>query len=108
MEGLYVALALSLGLTLLLEAGFFLLTGKRDGKDLLLLVVVNVLTNPAVVLTYWLAPHQLMKIPLELSVVFTEGFLYKKYGRGYKRPYLFSIAANAFSFGTGVVLQRIL
>ncbi|MCL2002491.1 MAG: hypothetical protein FWG72_00610 [Oscillospiraceae bacterium] len=108
MGGLYSALAASLGLTLLLEAGFFGLTSKRDVKDLLLLVLANVLTNPLVVLTFWLLPYPLMKVPLELFAVVTEGFVYQKYGRGFKRPYLFSLAANAFSFGIGVLIQRLI
>ncbi|MDR0324503.1 MAG: hypothetical protein LBI19_00220 [Oscillospiraceae bacterium] len=108
MDGLYFALAVSLALTLLLEAGFFFLTGKRDRKDLLLLLLANVLTNPVVVLVFWLTLWQPGKIPLELSAVLAEGFLYQKYGRAFKRPYLFSLAANAFSYGAGVLIQRLI
>ena len=108
------ALAVSLILTILLEAGFFLLIGKRDKKDLLLVVLVNVITNPVVVSSYWLAllytdwNHVLVTIPLELFAILTEGFYYKKYGRVFGRPFFFSFAANVFSFGTGVLLQRII
>ena len=108
------ALAVSLILTVALEAGFFLLAGKRNKKDLLLTVMVNILTNPAVVLLYWLAVlntgwnHTVIKIPLELFAVLTEGYYYKKYGRDFKRPYLFSIAANMFSFWLGVAIQQFL
>lgn len=108
---LLYALALSLVLTVALELGFFFLTGKRDKKDVSLVVLVNVVTNPAVVLSYWLLirytnlPGAVMLIPLELFAVLCEGCYYKKYGRDFKRPYLFSFAANAFSFGTGLLLQ---
>ena len=106
------SLAVSLILTLALETGFFLLTGKRDKKDLILVVLVNIITNPAVVLLYWLAvyytdfSHVLIKIPLEIFAVVTEGYYYKKYGRDFKYPYIFSLTANLFSFGTGLIIQQ--
>ncbi|MCL1896486.1 MAG: hypothetical protein FWG03_08070 [Clostridiales bacterium] len=149
MQGLILALALSLGLTLALEAGFFLLLGQfRNAgglfffaqrphgeagslhrgkgsthrgkgptyyaKDLLLVVLVNVITNPVVVLLYWLAAAYtewnaiIILIPLELFAVLFEGCYYKKYGKGFKRPYLFSAAANMFSFWMGMLIQSII
>ena len=107
------ALVVSLILTILLESGFFLLVGKRNGKDLLLLVLVNVITNPVVVLLYLLAllytdwDNVLIIAPLELFAVLTEGFYYSKYGQDFGRPYLFSTLANLFSFGTGVLFQQL-
>ena len=109
--GLLFALVISLILTIVLETAFFLFTGKRDKKDLLLLVLVNIITNPIVVLLYWLAilytnwHTALIIIPLELFAVLTEGYYYKKYGRGFHHPYLFSLAANIFSFGIGLIIQ---
>jgi len=114
MSGLPVSLALSLCLALVLECGFFFLTGKRHKKDLLLVILVNVLTNPIVVLSYWLAAHytlwnrNLIKVFLELFAVLTEACYYKKYGQEFRHPLWFSIAANAFSFGIGVVVQQFL
>jgi len=109
---LLTALAVSLILTVILEAGFFLLAGKRNEKDLFLTVMANIITNPAVVLLYWLAAAYtdwnliLVKIPLELSAVLTEGYYYRKYGQDFKHPYLFSVSANAFSFIAGAVIQK--
>ena len=111
MTALLTSLGLSLALTLVLEAGFFLLVGKRDKKDLLLLLLVNILTNPVVVLSFWLTTRYtgwnpvLVIIPLELFAVLTEGYYYKKYGQSFKHPFLFSLAANAFSFGVGQLIQ---
>lgn len=111
MGDLLAALALSLALTLALEAGFFLLTGKRDKRDLLLVLAVNIITNPAVVLLFWLAALyvDLGRVPvivvLELLAVCCEGYYYQRYGRDFKHPFLFSIAANAFSYGIGELLQ---
>ena len=105
------SLAASLLLTLVLETGFFLLVGKRAKKDLLLVVLVNVLTNPVVVLSYWLVAAYtdlnptIAIISLELLAVLAEGHYYGRYGRGFKRPYLFSVGANAFSFGAGMLIQ---
>ena len=110
-RALLTSLALSLLMTLVLEIGFFFLVGKRDRKDLLLAALVNVITNPIVVLLYWLAAMYTawsavaVLIPLELFAVVMEGYCYKKYGRKFRRPYLFSIAANVFSFGTGLLIQ---
>ena len=107
------SLALSLVLTLALETGFFLLIGKRNRKDLLLLLLVNVITNPVVVLSYWLVVlytywnTRIILIPLELLAILIEGYYFKKYGNDFRRPLLFSLAANAFSFGVGVLIQQI-
>jgi len=105
------SLAISLILTLILEAGFFFLVGKRDKKDLLLLLLVNVLTNPVVVLSDWLVvlytkwDIRIVLLLLETFAVLTEGWLYKKYGKNFKRPFLFALAANAFSFSVGALMQ---
>lgn len=106
-----VALAFSLVMTIVFETGFFFITGKRNKKDLLLVILVNVLTNPIVVLIYWIIAiytdwnTTIVKIPLELFAVVTEGLYFKKYGQSFKRPFLFSLAANAFSFSLGLILQ---
>ena len=117
-KDIIISLMISLALTLVLEAGFFLIVrsikGQHDKKDLLLAVMVNLLTNPAVVLIYWLAVlhtninYVIIIAPLEISAVFIEGYIYKKRGRYFKHPYIFSIAANAFSFGIGVLTQIII
>ena len=115
-QTLVTSLVLSLLLTIALEMGFFLLVGKlftskHDKKNILLVILVNVLTNPVVVLLYWLTALYtdwntvIVLIPLELFAVSAEGFYYKKYSGSFRHPYLFSIAANIFSFGTGILIQ---
>lgn len=114
MSGLPVSLAASLGLTLLLETGLFLLTGKRDRRDLLLVMLVNVLTNPVVVLLYWLAAlytgwnRAAVTAVLELCAVAVEARYYKIYARAIPHPLRFAVAANIVSFGAGLLLQRLL
>lgn len=106
---LLITLAISLALTLLFELAFALLTGKR--ADLLLVLLVNVLTNPAVVLLYTLSQqytplHAIaVKAVLEVLAVLTEALYYRHYASAIKRPFLFSLAANAVSFGLGLVIN---
>jgi len=107
------ALGVSLGLTLALEEGFALLCGIRHKKDLLLVCLVNIMTNPAVVLCYHLAgiytswsPVLVIAI-LEVSAFVVEGLYYKAYAVSIGHPFRFSALANAFSFGIGLVINRL-
>ena len=124
-QGLIYSLVISLCLTLALESGFFLLLRivfRRFGygqdknnrllcRDLLLVILVNIVTNPVVVLLYWLTMVYtnwnivIVVIALELFAVLFEGCYYKNYGMAFKKPYLFSAAANMFSFWTGMLIQ---
>ena len=110
-KALLFSLGFSLSLTVAIESGVFLLAGKRDKKDLLLLFLVNVLTNPIVVLSFWLVVlytdwnAYIILIPLESFAVLAEGYYYKKYGNCFRRPYLFSLAANMVSFWVGELIQ---
>jgi len=111
-NALLTALAISLVLTVLFEVGFYLVIGKRNKKDILLVILVNTLTNPIVVLLYWIAYFNtnwntvLVLIPLEVFAVLTEGFIYGRYAQSIKRPFLFSLAANVFSFSLGFIIQH--
>ena len=58
--------AISLGLTLLLELPVVYLWGVRKRRDLTLAVLVNVLTNPVVVLLHGLGCPAL---PLEVAAI---------------------------------------
>ena len=107
-----VSLAVSLGLTLAVELTFALLCGKR-GRALLLTALVNVLTNPLVVLAalLWryhsLPGYGWLVAAAEAFAVFTEGGIYQKKCReDFSRPYLFSLAANALSYSVGLILQH--
>ena len=114
-RALLTALASSLLWTLALELGFYLCSRccvrrRVIGRDVLLVVLVNVLTNPAVVLLYWLAmwytglPRIAVIVVLEISAVLIEGRHYRMRSRDLRRPMLFSIAANALSYGIGTLL----
>ncbi len=105
--------ALSLGLTLLLE-GVVALLFRLRGREILWFFLVNLLTNPAVVylnlLFSTLFPDGtpfLWQIPLEIGVFALEGVLYRV-GASLRRSWLFSLVANALSYGLGLLLNFIL
>ena len=113
MNSLYIALGVSLALTLAVELGFALLCRHR-GRTLLLVALVNVLTNPLVVQAallwrqYALPGYAAAVAVLEVLAVLIEGLIYQKSRRGFARPYVFSLAANVLSFGLGLLLRMFL
>lgn len=96
--------AVSLGLTLMLELPVVLLWGVRGRRDLWLAVLVNVLTNPAVVLLHALGCPAL---PLEAAAIAVEGVCYRACGEDIRRPYLLALCANVFSYTAGLLLNLI-
>ena len=105
-----LSLGVSLALTLAFELGFALLCGKR-GRALGFVALVNVLTNPVVVCTVlvWrtlgMPGYWALIAALECAAVLTEGFIYKRSGADFYRPYLFSLAANAVSYSLGLLIS---
>ena len=94
--------ALCLGLTLLIELPIAYLWGLR-GRELVTVLVANVMTNPlAVALNLCGIPQ----VPIELGVVLVEGCAYRLHFD--KRPLSLAIVSNAVSWGIGLVLNRIL
>ncbi len=107
----------SLLLTLVIEltiAGLFRIS---FGKELLVVILVNVLTNPVVVLLCWLWGIYLpqmnrfwIEIPLEVLVVWYEYRIYKSMresGWCCEKPLRFSLAANGASWIMGVLIAWI-
>ena len=113
MTSWFSALGVSLALTLAVELGFALVCRHR-GKTLILVALVNVLTNPLVVQaallwrSFALPGYAAAVAVLELLAVWVEGALYRKSRLGIAHPYVFSLAANALSFGLGLLLRFIL
>lgn len=105
---IFPALAGSLLLTLVLELGFALLWGV-ERRDLTLVALANVLTNPVVVLCYTVAgsfvPELLIPVTavLEVGAVIVEGRLFHTRG-GIRFPWAFALCANLFSFTVGLFL----
>ncbi len=105
---LLTALAASLLLTLLFEGAFALAAGVRTGRGLLLVLLVNTLTNPPVVLLSTLFPSPLLKFALEAAVVLTEWLIYRRCADFLRRPFLFSLSINAFSYLAGAALNKLM
>ena len=107
------SLGVSLALTLAVELLFALLCRHR-GKQLLLVALANVLTNPPVVQAallwrfYSLPGYPAAVAVLELLAVLIEGLIYAKSRPGFAHPCMFSLTANALSFGLGLLLRLIL
>lgn len=94
-------LVISFLLTLSVEGIYGYLWGLR-GKDLYLLFLVNLLTNPAVVLINALTGAVFLP---ELAAIVVEGGLYRSLGEKVKYPWLFSLSVNVFSYSLGCVIQ---
>lgn len=104
MNELFLKLVISLLLTLVTEFPVaFLFQAK--GKDLLLVFLVNILTNPAVVLVSALAGDRLfVQMILEVMAVLAEGFYYNKYSTHMRKGFLCSFCCNLVSYGVGLLL----
>lgn len=105
------SLLLSLSLTLVIELGAALLCGVRARRDFLLIFLVNVLTNPPLVLTldlFYLAkgmPPWYLIAALELTAVGVEGLLfYRRLQYNCMPPFCMSLLLNAISFLGGLLL----
>ena len=93
---------ISLLLTLVIELAIALTWGMRSRKQILLVILVNVLTNPAAVLLCWLGIPQL---PVEIAVVLTEALVYKDPAWKISHPVLLAMVCNVISWGTGILIQ---
>lgn len=104
-------LAVSLLLTLVFEEGFALAWGLRGRRELGLVALVNVLTNPPVVLLYYTATGLWrwnaapVTAVLEASAVLVEWRCYRACSEQVNKPFLFSLLANLFSYGVGCVIN---
>lgn len=102
-----------LALTIVIELIISLLLGVRDKKDILNIILVNVITNPVVVMSQVLLYLRfgykieiIGVIVLEVLVVIVEGLIYRKV-LNYKRinPLLLALILNALSFLIGVLIN---
>ena len=104
-------LAGSLALTLVLEELFALLWGLRGRRELTVVALVNVLTNPPVVFLHHTAVGLLgwnaavVTAVLETAAVLVEWRYYRLCSQQLRRPFLFALLANALSYGTGCVIN---
>ena len=107
-------LAAALALTIVIElAAAYLLFGLRERRELAVVALAQVVTNPSVELlclvTGWrpqlplASPQWLAMAAAELVAFSVEALLYRRAQVG-ERPALMSAVLNATSFGLGLVL----
>ncbi|MCL2157273.1 MAG: hypothetical protein FWH54_04540 [Methanobrevibacter sp.] len=109
------SLVISLILTIIIELGVAIALGIRNKNDLLLVILVNTLTNPIVVylanISMGFSPqffHILVIAILEISAFLVEGFLLKKYLNTITvGPYQLSFLMNSVSFICGIIISMI-
>ena len=83
------------------------------GRDLIFVVLANVLTNPMLNVLYAIAclytpiPPAVSLAVLEPAAVVVEWLVYRS-ATGAKRPFLASLTANAASFGLGLLITTFL
>ena len=101
--------------TIVIELIMSLLLGMRNKKDILNVILVNIMTNPLVVsILMYITYNRLFNttisiIILEILVVLTEGFTYKKVLTFDKiNPYVLSLILNISSYFIGELLNNII
>ena len=102
-----MTLLLSLGSSLVLTEFFELLLAlffNKRGRDLAVVALANLLTNPPLVLLWQLSGKVLwLLLLMEVLAALIEGFCYRKC-TDFKHPYRFSFICNFISFMIGVLL----
>ena len=102
-------------LTILIECGIAYLLGVRKKTDVLIVMLVNLLTNPLVVssvvaVNYFVGRQaaEIFEYVSEIAVFLIEGFIYRK-KLDYKKinPFILSLLLNAASYLSGVVFNSI-
>lgn len=103
------ALIISLVSTWILELGFAWCLKLRNKDELLLVILVNFITNPVVVSLYWLLYSKInpvfLTFVLESGAVIVEALYYRSFSKQVSRPWLFAVFINLFSYLTGVLIQ---
>lgn len=101
--------------TIVIELIMSLLLGMRNKKDILNVIFVNIMTNPLVVsILMYITYNRLFNttisiIILEILVILTEGFTYKKVLTFDKiNPYVLSLILNISSYFIGELLNNII
>ena len=101
--------------TIIIELLVAFLLKVKNKKDFLNIILVNILTNPLLVMLllyinirYGLLYRNILVYPLEIIVVIVEGLVYKKY-LDYKKikPILLALILNASSYIFGLLINLI-
>ena len=106
---------ISLGLTLAIELPIAYSMGIRSGRGILIVLLTNVLTNPAAVYAAFLLKRHFpaagrftVELPIEAAVFTAEWLIYRSFRETddeFKKPFLLSLVCNAVSYGIGILIQ---
>ena len=99
--------------TIIIESIIALIIGIKDKHDILIIILVNIMTNPLVtsIPTYFYIEYNstyriISLIILEIFAFASEGFVYKKllnYNK--KNPYIISLILNICSYTLGLIIM---
>ena len=103
-------------LTIIIEEAAAIIWGCRSVREILTVLWINTVTNPAAVgirlLSNRYFPEQWMRtltmIVVEITVVLSEWRLFRRFMNRGRNYFLFSVILNAASFGAGLLLPIIL
>lgn len=101
--------------TIVIEISMSLLLGIRNKKDILNVILVNVMTNPLIVsIIMYITYNRIFNLTisiiiLEILITLVEGFTYKKVLKFDKiNPYVLSLILNISSYFIGELLNNII
>lgn len=101
--------------TVVIEGVLAFLWGVRRAADQLVVLLANVLTNPLLVsVGYWILfrfgtrGYNIGTAVMEVLVVLTEGWIYKRILTQQKHPFVLSLLCNAGSFLIGLGLNALI
>ena len=105
-------MARALIVTILIETLVALIIGLRK-KDLINVILVNIMTNPLVFIIplfvnikYGIIPRHITLFIFEMGALFSEGYIYSKYLNFKKiNPYILSLILNLSSYLIGVIIN---
>ena len=115
MNNLPLIMCKCLILTVIIELLVGIILKIKDKKDILNIILVNIMTNPLVTsiptLIYMkigVFGRNVSLILLEIFAVISEGFVYKKFLNFKKiNPFIFSIILNGSSFLIGEIINKL-
>lgn len=113
---LFKIMGVSLTLTIIIELVCALIMGVRNKKDIINVILVNILTNPLVVsisffinLRYGLINKRIAMIFLELFAFLSEGFVYNKCLEFKKyNGFILSLILNVVSYTLGIFINLLI
>ena len=106
-------MGIALLLTIFLEGLFGAVWGVKGGRNYIIMLLANLLTNPLVNAIHIYFAYELrldglamaiITALLEIAAVTVEWLVYKS-RTDIKKPFLFSLCANCFSFLCGILIN---